>query len=216
MTSICLKKTPTATHQSRKQRQGTDPWSVWDISRWYWERWNRIEKWEHKTQVTETKTQISQCIEMTVYVRDVEKFSLCEFRSWSDPSWDAPPLALEENGKLHQVNVCLQMAEREVCVRKGFFLSETCYGQESITLNPCNIKLTGPQLVIVSTYGTWTRAQTPLWKCPPERYHMTNEAVCVLRWIDVWLKQMISLQFSNGTKRPPVAYSLCKINLRGI
>lgn len=39
---------------------------------------------------------------------------------------------------------------------------------------------------------------------------------CVLRWIDVWLKQMISLQFSNSTKWPPVAYSLCKINLRGI
>lgn len=41
---------------------------------------------------------------------------------------------------------------------------------------------------------------------------------CELWWIDVWLKRehMISLQFSNGTKRPLLAYSLSMIHLKGI
>lgn len=168
MTSICLKETPIATHQSRKQRRGTDRWSLWAISRWHGVRWNRIKKQEHETQVTETEPQISQSIEMTGDVGDVEKFPLCEFRFYEvlPHKTDTLPLALEEpslrnrkKGKgllsvvhLKLENVCLQMAERGFCVRKGFSLGAPLRPgiHPFKSPNSCNIKLTVAQLVILS------------------------------------------------------------------
>lgn len=168
ITSICLKETPIATHQNWKQRRGTDPRSVWAISRWHGVRWNRIKKQEHKTQVTETEPQISQSIEMTGDVGNVEKFPPCEFRFYEvlAPKTDTLPLAIEEpslrnrkKGKgplsavnLKLVNVCLQMAERGFCVRKGFSLGASLRPGIHLFKSPnsCNIKLTVAQLVILS------------------------------------------------------------------
>lgn len=206
MTSICLKETPIATYQSRKQRRGTDPWSVWAISRWHGVRWNRIKKQEHKTQVTETEPQISQSIEMTGDVGDLQKFPLCEFRFYEvlPPKTDILPLALEEpslrnrkKGKgplsavnLKLVNMCLQMVERGFCVRKGFSLGAPLRPRILLFKSPnsCNIKLTVAQLVILSLRRGHGPKRKPLCGNVLQTGTAWQMKRCELRWIDVWLK----------------------------